>query len=87
MNNDSFSPDENNFLKKTKFLFFFFILCTNAGMNNNERPEGNFNRNDRNRGNMNQRGPRHWKDNDDGAPPSHKRNRNFDGPKDNNRNR
>lgn len=52
-------------------------------MNNNDRPEGNFNRNDRSRGNMNQRGPRHWKDNDDGAPPIKRNNRNFDGSKDN----
>lgn len=52
-------------------------------MNNNDRPEGNFNRTDRNRGNMNQRGPRHWKDNDDGAPPTKRSNRNFDGSKDN----
>lgn len=62
-------------------LMIFILLY--VGMNNNDRPEGNFNRNDRHRVNMNQRGPRHWKDNDDGAPLTKRKNRSFDGSKDN----
>lgn len=54
---------------------------------NNERLDGNFNRNDRNNRNANNnpgRGPRHWKDNEDGGTPQKNRNhRNFDGQKDN----
>lgn len=57
---------------------------------NNERLDGNFNRNldrnDRNNRNNNNpgRGPRHWKDNEDGGTPQKNRNhRNFDGQKDN----
>lgn len=51
---------------------------------NNDRLDGNFNRNDRSRSNNNPRGPRHWKDNEDGGSPQKNRNhRNFDGQKDN----
>lgn len=51
---------------------------------NNDRLDGNFNRNDRNRNNNNPRGPRHWKENEDGAAQQKNRNhRNFDGQKDN----
>lgn len=70
-------------------MFFFVSIsapCGAAGMNN-ERLDGNFNRNDRNaRSNNNPpaRGPRHWKDNEDGGSPQKNRNhRNFDGQKDN----
>lgn len=68
---------------------FLSHTLISLGMNNNDRPDGNFNRNDRSRGNPNnQRGPRqqHWKDNNDDGSSPHKQmrnNRNYDGQKDN----
>lgn len=61
-------------------LIVFDFRC--IGMNN-DRSEGNFNRN---RSNTNSRGPRHWKDNEEGGTPQKNRNhRNFDGQREKNR--
>lgn len=79
------NPDLRQFQAFLKH--FLFLYNPHLGMNNNERSDGNFNRNERNQRGNNQRGPRHWKDNNDDNGPQKNRNnnRNFDAQKDRNR--